>query len=192
MSHNSPQTKEVITINETVILVESQFYRKHDHETEELKIIGHLAQANRDLTKIIDRLLGEEKRQKPIFALTTFLNNQLFIMADIVLTLGTSKNGIFTLLDNKTLQPIAGVSFSNQAVGVNTNPGAATFAIDPANPNTPVGTPIAAGSGSVVFSTDANYVDPGDGSTNSASFSVTKNFTVVASADGVTLDVVFS
>lgn len=132
-----------------------------------------------------------ETDRTPIFALTTFINNQQLIMADLALALGVSKTGIFTLLDNKTLAAIPGVTFSNQAVGANTNPNAATFALDPANPNNVIGTPVALGSGSVVLSASAAYTDQGDGSAQTGAFSITKNFTVVATADGATLDVVF-
>lgn len=179
--------KEVTHIDETIIIIEGERYNKHGHsnDKEHLRIIEVLL-------KIIERLLGPPKNHRPIFALTITLNNQLLIMADIVLSLGTNKTGVFALLDNKTLQPISDASFSNQAVGVNTNPGAASFSIDPANPNSPAATPIAPGSGSVVFTADATYTDPGDNSSQSGSFSVTKNFTVVASPDGASLDVIFS
>lgn len=180
--------KEILHVDETIIIVEGQRYNKHEHDNEKAEL--HIIER---LLKLIEKLITPAKNTKPIFALTTIINNQKFIiMSDIVLALGTNKTGVFALLDNKTLQPISDASFSNQAVGVNTNPGAATFAIDPASPNSPVATPVAVGSGSVVFSADASYTDPGDGSSQSGTFSITKNFSVVATPDGASLDVVFS
>jgi hypothetical protein len=179
--------KDITHIDEMIIIVDGQRYKKHDHnrEWEELKIIKIQAETIFNLTK--------PERRRPIFALTTIINNQKFIiMGDIVLSVGAGKTGVFTLLDNKTLKPVSDASFTNQAVGVNTNPDAATFEIDPSNPSQPTAKGIAPGSGSVVFTTDASYTDPGDGSSQSGSFSITKNFTVVASPDGVSLDVVFS
>lgn len=172
--------KEVITINEKIIIVEGNTYHK---ENSELRII-------RDLVHIVDKLIG--KRSRPILGLTTLINNQNVILMDIVLTLtGPPKNGIFTLLDNKTLNVIQ-ASFQNQTVGANSNPSAATFSLDPNDPNKVLATVLAVGSGSVIFSTDASYTDPGDDSQQSGNFSVTKNFTVLASPDGASLDVVFS
>jgi hypothetical protein len=183
-----PQKKviEVIHINETFIHIENVVYKKHDgNEEKELKIIA-------SLVHIVGKLIGE-KKQKPIFALTTILNNnqKVILMADVSLVIGSPKTGIFTLVDNKTLLPISTVTFSNQAVGANSNPELASFALDPANPNQVIGSGIAAGSGTVVITTHADYTDPGDNSAQSGDFSVTKNYTIIASADGVTFDVVF-
>lgn len=131
-------------------------------------------------------------RNKPIFVLSTIINKQQFIfMADVKLVIGSPKTGIFTLIDNKTLLPITSASFSNQAVGANSNPEFASFALDTANPNNLIGTPIAAGSGTVVITTDASWTDAGDNSSQTGSFSVTKNYTVTPSADGASFDVVF-
>lgn len=126
----------------------------------------------------------------PIFALTTSINNQIYIMANVSLVLGTPKSGVFTLLDNKTLAVLA-ATFSNQSVGANSNPELASFAIDPSNANQVIGTGIAAGSGTVVITTHAEWTDPGDNSNQTNDFSVTKNYTVIASADGASFDVVF-
>lgn len=142
---------------------------------------------------IIDRLTrnAEHKRERPIFALLTLINKTQFIMADIKIVAGTPVSGLFALLDNKTLAPLTGVIFSNQAVGFNTNPEIATFSIDGdgklagANVTT-------SGSGKVTVTTDAAYTDLGDNSAQSGSFSVIKNFTVVPSLDGVTFEVIFS
>jgi hypothetical protein len=154
----------------------------YPHEASpELKIIAQLVH-------IVDRLT--ERPFKPTFAITTSLNNQTIIMANINLSLGTPKTGIFTLLD-ASLNPIPGVTFSNQSVGANSNPGFATFALDGGNPNNVIGTPIANGSGTIVFTADASYNDPQTGQSVSASFSITKNYTV-GGPGGVTLDVVFS
>lgn len=142
-------------------------------------------------------LLTEEEhhhrkhRNKPIFALTITIKNQTLIMTDVQLVVGSPKTGIFTLIDNKTLLPITTASFSNQAVGANSNPEFASFALDTANPNNLIGTPIAAGSGTVVITTDASWTDAGDNSSQTGSFSVTKNYTVTPSADGASFDVVF-
>lgn len=165
----------------------------------QLEIIGDLARAQDRPIEItmIERPHEEEHhhrkhRNKPIFALTTIINKQKFIyMADVQLVVGSPKTGIFTLIDNKTLLPITTASFSNQAVGANSNPEFASFALDTANPNNLIGTPIAAGSGTVVITTDASWTDAGDNSSQSGSFSVTKNYTVTPSADGASFDVVF-
>jgi hypothetical protein len=111
-------------------------------------------------------------------------------MQDISLAVGSPKTGVFTLVDNKTQLPIVAPVFSNQAVGANSNAAAATFALD-AN-NNAVATPLAAGTGTIQFSTDATWVDPGDQSQQAQKgMTVIKNFTVIPSADGATFDVVF-
>lgn len=177
--------RQITYLTEFIIEIEGQTYHKHGEEYERLlvKIIA-------EQTKIIDRLTQKEVSSKPIFALTTFVNNQLYIMADVSLVIGGSKTGLFTLLDNKTLLPISPVTYSNQALGANSNPEFATFALD-TTANTVTGTGVAAGSGTLVVTTHADYTDAGDGSAQSGDFSVTKNYTVVASADGSTFDVVF-
>jgi len=175
--------KEITYLTENIIIIEGTPY--HKGGSPELHIIA-------ELVEIIERLIPV-KRRKPILALTTFINNQKVILMDIVLTLsGTPKVGIFTLLDNKTLQPIPGVSYSNQTVGINTNPAAASFSIDPSDPNKVLSQALALGSGSVLFTTDASYTDPGDDSSQSGNFPITKQFSVVASPDGASLDVIFS
>lgn len=161
-----------------------------DNEKQELRIIERLVAQNSKLIDIVDKLIfPASEPSKPFLTLSIIIQNQTYIMADVSLVLGTPKSGLYTLIDNKTGLPITGVSFSNQAIGANSNPEFATFALDASN--NVVGTPVAAGSGTVVLTTDASYTDPGDGSAQSGSFTVTKNFTVIAGADGVTLDVVF-
>lgn len=151
---------------------------------EEIRIIAQLVQ-------IVDRLTDNKRHtHKPIFALTIFINNQLIVMANITLVLGVPKTGIFTLLD-ASLNPISGVTFSNQVVGTNSNPEFATFALDGSNPNNLIATPVANGSGVLAISTDATYVDPADGQTKTSSFTVTKNYTVGGTPGGVSFDVVF-
>lgn len=113
-------------------------------------------------------------------------------MADIALILAAGpKPGVFVLIDNATKQPVPGATITNQAVGANSNPEFATFAIDPANPGVPVATPVASGAGTIIFTADVAYVDPGDNSNQTASLSVAKNFTVAPGPDGVSLDVQF-
>ena|ERR1700760_1195206 len=156
-------------------------HRKHRHHENALE----------KLIRFIIELVGENyPKHKPIFALTTTLNNQTFIMANINLVVGTNQTGVFTLLDGN-LNPIQGVSFSNQVVGASSNPEFATFALDPAHANNVIATPVAAGSGTVVITTDATYNDPVTGVATTGSFSVTKNFTVTATSS-VTFDVTFS
>lgn len=110
-------------------------------------------------------------------------------MGDISLVLGTPKTGAYALVDNKTGASVA-ATFSNQTVGANSNPAAATFALDASN--NPVGTPVASGAGTIIFGADASYTDPGDGSAQTQTgLSVSKNFAVITGPDGVSLDVVF-
>ncbi len=163
--HRTPETGQPLHIQftvENIIVIDEHHHKKHHHS------------------------------DKPFFVLTILINKQNFIfMANVQLVVGSPKTGVFTLIDNKTLLPITSASFSNQAVGANSNPEFATFALDPSNPNSLIGTPIAAGSGTVVITTDASWTDPGDSSSQTSSFSVTKNFTVTPSADGASFDVVF-
>lgn len=155
---------------------------EHKETALEIKIIAQLVQ-------IVDRLTDtKHPAQKPIFALTTLINNQLVTMANITLVLGTPKTGVFTLLDS-ALNPITGVSFSNQVVGANSNPEFASFVLDSGNPNNLIGTALAAGSGTIVISTDANYTDPADGQNKTSSFSITKNYIVTSGS--VTFDIIF-
>lgn len=108
-------------------------------------------------------------------------------MADVTLAIANPKPGVPTITDNKTQLPVATV-FTNQAVGANSNSDAADFTFDGTNF---VGTGKAAGSGTVVLTAHAAWTDPGDGSEQDQDVSVTKNFTVLPSADGATFDVVF-
>lgn len=103
---------------------------------------------------------------------------------------GTPGAGAFTLLDNKDLSVI-NATFSNQAVGQNSNPEIAAFSIG-TDPNTVTATAIASGSGTVVLTASASWIDKGDQSSQTDDFTVTKTFIVVPSADGASLDVVFS
>jgi hypothetical protein len=168
-----------------------------ERELEERRTRREEISAINKLATVIDRLTKHEVHhkpcgEKPIFALTTIINSQnLIFMADIKIIAGIPVTGIFTLLDNKTLQPLSGVSFSNQAVGFNSAPNVATFALDASN--NLIGTNVAtSGSGTVTVTTDATYTDLGDQTQHSGSFSVTKNFTVVPSQDGVSFEIVFS
>lgn len=187
------QPKEVTYINDTFITIEGQAYKKHDHEGEELQIIKTQAAIIGSLVTLVDKLaIPPKPSNKPVFTLSTIINKTLYIMADIVLELGTPKNGIFTLTDNKSGAVLTDAVFSNQALGANSNPEFATFVLDPTNPNRVIGTPVAAGAGTLVITTDAAYNDLGDNSPQHGSFSVTKNFSVKLTADGVSFDVVFS
>lgn len=145
--------------------------------------------------RIIDRLTqGHEPANKPLLVLTTLINNQTFIFMDIQLTLGaTPKDGVFALLDTVTGGILTGVTFTGQTVGANSNPAAATFAIDPADTtgNSVLPVPLAAGSGTCVFGATASYTDSKGNAQTSVPFTVVKNFTVILGADGVTLDVIF-
>jgi hypothetical protein len=162
--------------------------RHDDDDIEDLAFLSVIS----DLVKIVDKLTVPAKL-KPILTLSTIINNKTFIMSDISLTLGGKpQSGVFTLLNanDGSINPSA--SFSNQAVGANSNPEFATFALDASNNVVP--TPVAVGAGTVVFSAHADYTDNVDGSAQSQDFTVTKNFTVVAGTGpgGASLDVVFS
>lgn len=152
------------------------------------RTIAHLAAA-------VDRLTqGHEPANKPLLVLTTLINNQTFIFMDIQLTLGaTPKDGVFALLDTVTGGILTGVTFTGQTVGANSNPAAATFAIDPADTtgNSVLPTPLAAGSGTCVFGATASYTDSKGNTQTNVPFTVVKNFTVILGADGVTLDIIF-
>lgn len=148
MHPHKPETKEVTIVEETnnIIIIEGERWHKHDKDYE-LFII-------KKLVGIVDKLtVPTEQSGKPIFALAIKIDNQILLMADISLAIGTPKTGIFTLIDNKTLAPNTSAVFSNQAVGANSNPEFATFALDASN--NLVGTPVAAGSGTIVVTTSA-------------------------------------
>lgn len=113
-------------------------------------------------------------------------------MADIAFKLGgANQTGVPQITDNKSGSAIT-ATFSALAVGSVSDATLATFAVDPANPNQIIGTPLASGTGTVVITAHADYTDPGDGSAQSVDLSVAKNFSVSAAPDGVTFDVVFS
>lgn len=143
--------------------------------------------------RIIDRLTqGHEPAKKPIFTLSIIIDKQTFIMPDIQLTLGATPKGpgIFTLTDNVTGGVIA-TTFSNQQIGANSNSAVATFAFTDATLNTVTGTPLAAGTGTITFATEATYTDSLGSPQTNVQFTQTKNFTVSLGADGVSFDVVF-
>lgn len=118
-------------------------------------------------------------------------------MADVKLVIGSPKTGLFQMIDNKTLLPISGVKYTNQALGANSDPTLADFALvqtdpaDPASLNSVGATPNAAGSGTIVVNAHAAWLDPGDGSAQEQDVTVTKNYSVLPSADGASFDVVF-
>lgn len=160
------------------------WWKNHEHHKEQCEIV---------IVEEFEIIVVNEieyHKHRPSLALTTIIDNQILIMSDVSLAVGGTKNGTLTLIDNKT-QGVVPASFSNQSVGANSNPEFATFALDGTDPNQVVGTGIAAGSGTVIITTHADYTDAGDNSSQSADFSVTKNYTVVASPNGSTLDVVF-
>lgn len=161
-----------------------------ENDGEFFKIISKFLSNENRLISIIDKLTHKPEPSKPLLNLGVFINDKFYLMADIQLTLGgTPPTGVFTLTDNKTGAVIT-ATFTNQAVGTNSNPAAATFALD-ANNNV-VPTALTAGTGTVLFSTHAAYTDPGDQQPKEGDFTVSKNFTVKTGADGATLDVVFS
>jgi hypothetical protein len=153
-------------------------------EKEELSIIEKLV-------NIVGRLIEDDEENLPIFTLSTIIQHQLFIMSDITLTLGTPKTGLFTLTDNKTGIVITDAVFSNQAIGTNSAPTIAVFALDTANPSHLIASPLASGTGTIEITTDAKYTDPGDGTVKTGLFTATKLFAVLLLADGATFDVVF-
>lgn len=174
----------------------------HHDEMSDREAFHSILEINKILVNIVEDLVHrmpkhDHAKNKPIFTLSININSQIYLMANVTLVIGSPKTGLFTLIDNKTLLPITGVKYSNQALGTNSNPEFATFSLaltdpnDPTSLNSVVGSPVAAGSGTLVINTAANYSDPGDGSAQSGTFSVTKAFTVVASADGASFDVVF-
>ncbi len=188
----------------------SLFGESHQEKQDE-KIIDKLLRNESDLIRlverqevnigklvgVVDKLTQHPVQNRPIFTLSININNQIYLMANVALVIGSPKTGLFTLIDNKTLLPITPVTYSNQSLGTNSNPEFATFALAQTDPNDPtslnsvVGTPVAPGTGTLVINTAANYTDPGDGSAQSGTFSVTKTFVVQASADGASFDVVF-
>lgn len=180
--------KEIVTYIEDTdfIVIKDDLYKKQDEDDDDQQhgII-------KTLVAVIDRLT-KPKKSKPIFVLTTIINNQTLIMADISLNVGQLVGGNMALIDNVTGNPVP-ATFSNQAVASNSNPEFADFFVNTTDPNRINGNGIAVGSGQVVITADGSYIDPGDGSAQSASFSVTKNFTVtsVSGPNGVTFDVVF-
>ena len=76
----------------------------------------------------------KHKRYKPILTLSIIINNKTYIMADISLNTGVSKNGQLTLLDAKT-GSVLSATFSNQSIGTNSNPEFASFVLNPDNSN---------------------------------------------------------
>lgn len=189
-----PGIKKEIEINhvsEKIIIADNRIFIRKDDDKEDLVFLGII----KDLVKIIAGLEIERQHQNRHGAILTLQTlNKQFIMADITLTLGgTMPTGVFTLLDGKDGSVNDSAVFSNKVVGDNSNPEFATFALDDSGNVVP--TAIAEGSGTIGFTAHADYTDKGDGSSQSADFSVTKNFSVVAGAptpNGATLDVVFS
>lgn len=182
------------------LCLEGDCVRKHKHYTVPQRdhlweIIGTQAETIGRLTRMIDEEHHHRKHHnKPILVLTLIINKQTFIMADIKLTLGaTQKDGVFALLDTVTGAILTGVTFSKTSVGANSNPAAATFAIDINDPtgNSVLPTPLAAGSGTIGFAATASYTDSTGAAQTDVPFTIVKNFSVVLGADGVTLDILF-
>lgn len=117
----STQKKEIITINETFILVEGTQYKKHDHEGEELKIIGRLV-------GIVDRLTSSPKpvHQTVKQVLIAIIKSQKFIIMDpLQLAPGTQAPITPALVDSITLAPIPGATFVPKSNSVD-NPAVAS------------------------------------------------------------------
>lgn len=110
-------------------------------------------------------------------------------MADINMVVGQPhKIGILTLIDNVNSSAINAV-FSNLSIQ-NSNPEFASFEAS-TDSNSVAGTGLTAGSGSVVISVHAVYVDGGDGLTHSDDLTITKTYQVSAAAHGSHLIVTF-
>ena len=107
---------------------------------------------------------------------------------DVTLAIANPKTGKEVFVDNKTQLPNDSAVFSGQNVGANSNPDAADFTFDGTNF---VATGKQAGSGTIVLNSHVTGTDPGDGSAIDQDVTVTKNFTVLPSADGGTFDVIF-
>lgn len=176
-------------------ILDKLFGPERNFKGKELEIIEQLViEIERQEEEIsrLTALLPKPTKPHPVTFDVVFINNKNTKMGDILLAIANPKPGIFTITDNKTQLPVVAV-FANQSVGANSNPAAATFAMDPANPNNAIGTGLAAGTGTIVFQTDATWTDPGDQSAQSlTAATVTKNFSVLPSADGGSFDVVFS
>ncbi len=166
---------------------------KHDEPCQDRPVI-HIHNTIENIFLTEEEHHHRKHPRKPLLVLLTLINKTKYIMSDITLTLGaTPKDGTFALLDTVTGGILTGVSFSKQAVGANSNPAAATFAIDPADTtgNSVLPTPLAAGSGTIGFAATATYTDSTGATQTDVPFTIVKNFTVVLGADGVTLDILF-
>lgn len=152
MSHNHPapkppEKKEVITINETVVIIEGQEFRRHDHEGAELKIIERLI-------RIIEKMIPVPK---PVFqgkqVLIAIINNQkLIIMDPLQLAPGTQAPIIPALVDAITLAPIPGATFVPKSNSVDNS---AVASVDASNNLVYVG----AGSANLTSVNTWTYVD---------------------------------
>ena len=131
------------------------------------------------------------KKTKPVLQLTQFINNQLFIMADITISSGQVVGANLKLFDNVTGNEIP-ATFSNQQILSNDHPEFANFTINPSDNNRVNGQWVAAGAGTVVVGANASYTDPGDGSVHTDEpFTVTKTFETIGAPHGAHLDLQF-
>lgn len=99
------------------------------------------------------------------------------------LTLGIPAQSNLILVDNVTLQTVP-ATFTGQTISSDSP--AATFAFDTVDPTLVVATPVSAGGGNILLSTTATYTDS-TGAVVTNSFTASYPFTVVATADGLTL-----
>lgn len=133
---------------------------------------------------------GPAKKTKPVLQLTQFINNQLFIMADITLTIGQNIGFQIKLFDNVTNEELT-ATLANTSVS-NTNPEFAGFSVSPFFTNIVNGNGISTGSGTITITADVTYTDPGNGQTVTENLSVTKSFEVIGSPHGAHIDIVIS
>ena len=160
MSHHpSPVTKEVITINEYVIIVDGTAYKKHDHEGKELEIIDSLTRVAFNQSIIIGDLIAqhEPQSQNVKLVLTTSFNNSTFIIMSLNLNANQFSLDALGLIDTDTNLPVA-ATFANNTF-TSDNSAVFTTTQDAANPNQTKDVAVAPGVANLLATSDVTYTD---------------------------------
>jgi hypothetical protein len=153
--HHHPQHKIVNHIDVNIIEVDGERYHR---EGTELRIIEEQAHIMFSLAKTMGKLVGHESHGQNVrLVLTTFINNNQFIIMALNLNANQFSLDTLGLIDSDTNLPVA-ATFANQ-VFASDNPAIFSTTPDATNPNQTKDVAVAAGVANLNFSADATYTD---------------------------------
>lgn len=176
--------KEVLHIDEKIIIVDGRRFHEHDNEERELKIIDKL-------TGIIAGLLKEKnERERVRLILTTTFNNNQFIIMAINLNSNQFSVDVLSLIDSDNGNAVA-ASFSNVSFS-SSDTGVFTTEQDTSNPNQTTDRAVSAGNASLNISATVSYTDANTGQPVTKDLTLVVPVTVTAIVAGENVELVLT